>query len=255
MVIGARRSPTMLLSPQQQLQAYVSYDPVSRRAVRFIETTVPTLSSDDEIPADIYYAYYGAGLMPAWISASDIYTPTWDATEKRPYVTLGNNDYVAGTLKQIWPTGVGGDAQSFEPKNGEATYCRIDFRAAFTSSSDYDTGGIGAKNAVAGIGVGRFDTATDHFIQVCRNNTNWELGSCDGSTISQSSAAGGDGNWHDFRVEWSASEIRLYVDDVLKITKTTNLPAQALSFLAYRYDPGTTRVITMMGVKVSWAAA
>lgn len=249
MVLGARRSPTSVMSPQAQLQAYISYDPVTRRAVRFIETIVPTLSSDAEIPADIYYAHPGAGLSPSWITASGP-TAAWDATDLRYYTEHGaSNDYTRGTLNNAWPNGVGGEASSFAPKNGDVTTCVLEFRARFNANADYTVYGVGLHNTTPNF----FDTSTYHFIQVLRNGSNWELGSCDGSTISQSSVAGGDGNIHDFRVEWDDDEIRLYVDETLKITKTTNRPAQPLAFQCITNSG--TNTVHLMDFKLYWKAA
>jgi len=256
MVIGARRSPTALLSPQMQLQAYVTYDPVSRRAVRFIETIVPTLSSDDEIPADIYYAWHGAGLTPSWVSAaSGASNFQWDATDQRFYAALDAvNDCIIGNTRNAWPTGPCGTAQSFEPKNGNVVTCVFEFRARFNNNQDYATAGIGLCSRVGTTpGPAIFDTATDHFIQVLRNTSNWELGTCDGTTISQTSASGGDGSLHDFRVEWDASEVRLYVDETLKVTKTTNRPTQPLALLAVCANASKT--MDVMGKKIYWKAA
>lgn len=228
-----------------------AYDSVTRRLTQTISETVPTLSSDDEIPADIYYAYPGAGLSPTWI-AVDLNvagTAAWDATEKSFYVNLNSTDeYVHGTLKNAWPNGLGGESSSFAPKNGEVNICTLEFRARFNANADYTVYGVGLNSTTRAA----FNTSTYHFIQVTRNAGNWELGSCDGSTISQSSVAGGDGSWHDFKVEWDDDAIRLYVDDVLMITKTTNRPAQALGFNAFTNSG--TNTVDLKDFKISWRA-
>lgn len=58
----------------------------------------------------------------------------------------------------------------------------------------------------------------------------WVLRTSDGTTASETAEAAdtSDGNRHIFRIEWHAKatpEARLYVDGILKVTKTTNLPA------------------------------
>lgn len=251
MTLAGRRS-SIPLSPAQQLNGYVSYDPITRRRVRFIETIVPTLSSDDEIPADIYYADPGSGLSPAWIGiVAAVTTGNWDATEKRFYTLYdGVSEHVNGGIRQAWPTGPFGNAQSFEPKNGTVTKFKMEFRAKFLDNADYTVYGVGLLSVISASTV-YFNTATDHFIQVTRNAGNWELGTCDGSTISQSSGAGADANWHDFRVEWIDGEVALFIDEVEVITKTTNLPAQPLAFVSASED--ASHRFQVMGVKLSWS--
>lgn len=58
----------------------------------------------------------------------------------------------------------------------------------------------------------------------------WTIKGADGAAQSETSEAAdtSDGNKHFFRLEWhgkATPEARLYVDGVLKVTKTTNLPA------------------------------
>ena len=251
MVLGYRRG-AFIITPTQQLQAYVSYDAVTRRAVRFIETIVPTLSIDADVPADLYYVDIAAGLQPEWIGiVNGPTTLQWDATDLRFYSRFDlTSDFVYGGIRQAWPNGPFGDSKAFEPKNGNVTRLVFEFRARFNANADYTTSGIGLINSTPGSST-LFGTATDHFIQVLRNAANWELGTCDGATISQSASSGGaDGNLHEFRIEWEAAEIRLYVDALLVITKTTNLPVQPLSLAVVGHASAGT--FDWMGAKISW---
>jgi len=220
--------------------------------VRFIETIVPALSSDDDVPADRYYFGIGVGMSPEWIATMvNIVTQNWDATEKRPYAIVRNgtaDSYAYSSQAVAWPTGVHGAATPHAPKNGEVTKCILAFTAQFPDNVDYATEGIGLISRTA-VAI-KFDTSSDHFIQVLRNAGNWELGTCDGSTISQSSAAGADGGWHDFRVEWEQSEVGLYVDGDLVITKATNLPDRALFFLV---STDNTNDLNLVDVELEWA--
>lgn len=250
MVLGARRS-AFNLSPQAQLQAYISYDPVSRRKVRFIETIVPVLSSDEDILADLYYADWGASIIPEWANSTSG-TPTyenWDATEQRFYCVLDSStDSVWSTARNAWPTGVKGTAQSFTPKNVDVTKCAIQFRAKFTQAAgDYRFLGVGLNSRAAAVA---FNTATDHFINLYAYTSVWYLATSDGSTISTTTGGATDASWHDFRIEWELTEVRLYIDDSLEITKSTNLPTQPLAFRAI--SQGATNQLHIMGTKISW---
>ena len=237
MTLTARKGST-ILSPQMQVSAYYQYDFATRRAVRVVETIVPTINSA-ETAAGMYYAadrfYFPIGAIASAASAPpavDSISGTlqsWDATQKMQYARFRNGGVAPSVLVYfIYPTGVYGAASKFTPKNADVTKCIMQFTAKFGDNSDYgDTAGFGFLNGGAG---GRpFDTTSEHFVQVLRNTANWELGTCDGTTISQSaSSGGGDGSWHEFRVEWEAASIGLYVDDTLVITKTTNLPTKPL---------------------------
>lgn len=225
------------------------YDQPTRRAALSIENTVPTLQLADTnkglmLPADRYYAHLGmidnvgagaSDTMPPWLGTvsgtGSVTLQSWDATELALYMTVNDHasspGYIISAVPFAYPTGWGGEASTFAPKNGEVTTFQHHFRARFNSNNDYTTYGIGWMSG----GTANFGTSTDHFIQVLRNTGNWEVGTCDGATISQSSAAGGDGNWHEFKLEWDADAVRLYVDDTLVITKTTNRPTKPLKFL------------------------
>lgn len=216
---------------------------------RDIQRLVPVIASDADVPADIYWCHPGAGLDGNWTNSSGVTTEQWDSTDMRFYGAMtAGTDWLQGTIRQAWPTGPFGSAHSFEPKEISVTKCVLDFRAKFVNNVDYTTVGIGLIDESTGA-INAFDTATDHFIQVLRNTTAWELGTCDGATISQSSGGTADGNFHDFRVVWETSRVTLFVDEVSTIIKTTNLPAEplALNILA---DAATQ--LGVMGIKISW---
>jgi hypothetical protein len=111
---------------------------------------------------------------------------------------------------------------------------RFAFKVAFPSTSDYANDGVG----LAEVG---FDLSTNRYVQVGRNGSNWFLETCDGTTASQSTAAGADGSFHEFEIVWRETAIELWIDGVQAIVKSTNLPdrpmfATALqSFLDIRH--------------------
>lgn len=241
MARGVRSNASLLpvFSPNLQPQSLASYDPKTRRNTILIAEIVPTIHVNGTralgIPADRYYAAIGAlagvAQLPEWMAGNSgtITFGNWDATDKRQYAQLDATAQLgspASFPKFIYPTGPYGETTAHAPKNAGAVAVTITFRARFPTSADYTTLGIGASTSSV------FTTATDHFIQVLRNTGSWELGTADGAAISQSSGGSADGSFHDFKVRWVAGEMTLYVDDVLTITKTTNLPTQPLGVLA-----------------------
>lgn len=262
MARGVRSNATLLpvFSPNLQPQSLSSYDPKTRRNTILIAEIVPTLAlmesgAGHTIPADRYYSYLGGAVggaqLPAWviINSGTATFGNWDATDKRAYLKLDGSviSSSAGLLKFIYHAGPMGAATAFAPKNASTAACIIQFRARFPVNADYTVYGIGALNQIRDFG-----TATDHFIQVTRNSGNWELGTCDGSTISQSASSGGaDGSFHDFKVRWADGEITLYVDDTLVVTKTTNLPTEPLGHAMCN----NTDDIDIVDYLVSWELA
>lgn len=257
MARGYRGNAT-LLSPQLQPQAVSSFDPITRRNTILVATIVPTLFLGDgdrglTYPADRFYAPLGlasgSGVLPSWLTASGAVTYNqWDASAKEHYLTLGDSGGLgSGGPKFIHYLGHGGQATSYAPKNFNVSEVRTRWKARFPTNGDYGVYGVGAITAT---GSGFFDDATAHFFQVLRNSGNWELGSCDGSTISQQAVAGADGNLHEFEVRWNATDLRLYVDEVLAITKTTNLPTQAMGPYAFAENLGPD--IDIVDVSVEW---
>jgi hypothetical protein len=200
-----------------------------RSTITRLGTIVPAIHSGDQqtrgVPADRYYDAVGACL-----TVSDF--PTWFTISTAS--ALGNEDasgqYARSlntgsvTVKPAAPTGVFGPSSSYAPKNADVSAFLLRVKARFPTNGDYTVYGFGLSNT-----TGQFSNSAHRFIQVLRNGANWELGSCDGTTISQFASAGGaDGNPHEFAVRWTAADIRLYVDGVLSITKTSNLPGRAL---------------------------
>lgn len=242
MARGVRSNATLLpmFSPNLQPQSLSSYDPATRRNTILIAEIVPTLNLGDTergmfYPADRYYALVGAALgtsaLPGWTGAASgaVTFQNYDATNLQYYTRIGDGGTAildsAGEYPIIWRGGAFGTATAHAPKNAGVTACWLRARMRFPTNADYGVYGMGATTAINNF----FSSATDHFIQVTRNGGDWELGSCDGSTISQAASAGGaDGSFHDFWVRWADGELRLYVDEAIVITKTTNLPGQPL---------------------------
>ena len=217
--------------------------------VEALADDVVSINFNPDVPSDVYWAHPGAEVHPDWLDAAGG-GPTienWDVTDMRAYMALAGGDSLYSDFRFAWPTGPFGDAHSFEQKIVSATMFILEFRARFNDNADYGaTTGIGL---LAGSGANFSNTAV-RFIQVLRNTNVWELGTCDGTTISQSSGGTGDGSLHDFRVEWESAVVRLYVDDVLTITKATNLPNRPLNFGVVA-DTGMT--IDLMGIRCRWA--
>lgn len=230
-----------------------------------VREIVPTLNSGASpqqtyIPSDRYYALIGpvtaAGDLPTLFAGLSSVTLTqWDTTAKKFYARLtGAGDcYIGPTGKYnvIYPAGPFGTATSYAPKNSDSTTVSVKFTARFNANADYTVYGIGAHDDAAT--NSSFDDSATPFFQVLRNAGNWELGSCDGSTISQSSAAGADGSLHEFEVKWNATTLRLYVDDSLVITKTTNMPIVPLR--PQVWSNGSTNTIDIVDYLISWEVA
>lgn len=266
MARGVRTNATLLptFSPNLQPQSMSSYDPLTRRNTILVATIVPTLkdgeSNDLLIPADRYYVHLGSaqastGNHPRWLggSLSNATLAQWDATQKQQYMRISSvgtpANFGASTSPAfVYPTGPFGVASSFAPKNVSSSAVWGRFTARFNANADYGaTGGIGANNGSSS----EFSTATNHFIQVTRNSGNWELGTCDGSTISQTaSSGGGDGSFHEFAWRWVSGEVTLYVDSALVVTKTTNIPTRPLFVMGVAAD--NTNTIDIVDYLVEW---
>jgi len=202
---------------------------------------VPTIllsesGGGDTYPADRYYANLGLALSSGFLTTiagasglTHIYNQ-WDSGIKKFYLTLDASARIgAGSVRTMHFLGVGGQSSSYAPKNTTVTTLKFRCTARFPTNADYTVFGIGGVSSASATD---FSNTADHFFQILRNAGAWELGTCDGSTISQSSGGTGDGNFHEFEVQWVAASITLYVDGVLTITKTTNMPAEPLRLLA-----------------------
>lgn len=274
MARGVRSTPTLLPTFSQNLQpaSLASYDPKTRRNTILIAEIVPTVSQAPGsnpagitfFPADRFYMNLGApsstAYFPLWMGGggSGGVLQNYDSTEKAFYLDTdtgsGYPSIGANLIPMVWPTGFFGVSSSYAPKNSGVTAAWIRFKAAFTQSADYTTHGIGAVslNATFGAAGSNFQDTASHFIQVLRNSGSWELGTCDGATISQQSGGTADSSAHEFWVKWTLSDVTLYVDGVATITKTTNLPSQPLG-PAFGFD-GTNKA-RLYDFLVEWEAA
>ena len=236
MPLGGLRGSTPLPSPLVPA-AWASYDPITRRTVRFIEDIVPSVhmapaTDGAGLPADRFYCQLGLPISsagyPFWCVATGTHQQ-WAS----PNAYLRNGAPGAAP-KIVYYLGFGGESPDHAPKNYSGIVTVIlQFRARFVDNTDYTVIGVGASSATSSF----FATATDHFIQVTRNGAAWELGTCDGSTISQSSGGTADGGFHDFKIAWASGSIVLSVDGTSTITKSTNLPAEPLQ-VAFNFDAG-----------------
>lgn len=259
MPINNRIGSTVL--PGRSPVSILSFDPITRRTVRFIETIVPTVDRADSktlafMAADRFYAYLGAmnssTVTPGWLTNFlRVAFQNWDATDRRFYLRgpdptgAGGGVYAATTdARFIHYGGVGGVATTHAPKNADVSKVIIEFRARFNANADYTTNGIGASS----VSATPFDSG--HMFQVLRNAGTWELGTRDGTTTSQASGGTANGSFHDFRVDWDSTQLVLSVDGVSTITKTTNLPTQPL--LAIPLLTGTTDTIDIVDYAVRW---
>ena len=251
MVYGVRPGATLLLNPQVQPPAQAVFDPITRRAVRYIETVVPTVfqgSSGNAItgvPADIIYQ---VATLSGTYSASGTTSTAWDTTNKRAYRRLGDgasSGTFDGASPECWYTGWPGNS-SYAPKNVSVTQLILEITARFNNNVDYTTFGFGLAESAST----QFNSSAQHWIQVLRNAGSWEVGSSDGTTLSQTSGGTGDGSWHVFKILWQSSGATLYVDGTSTITKATNLPDKPLRFLGT--SPATS-TIDIVDVKMSFA--
>jgi hypothetical protein len=268
MARGVRTNATLLptFSPSLQPQSLASYDPKTRRNTILTLDIVPNINPGSTfqqslIPSDRYYALIGPAQattdLPLWIQAgtSNVTLATWDGTQKQFFTRLAaaagdaHVGAAANAPKMIHPNGPYGMAPDYAPKNSSVTAVAIKFTARFNANADYTVYGAGANNSTT---ANQFDLNTEHFFQVTRNAGNWELGTCDGATISQSAAAGADGSWHQFEVKWNSTNLRLYVDGTLLITKTTNMPSQPLKPAIAAN--GTTNTVDIFDYLVEWEA-
>lgn len=105
----------------------------------------------------------------------------------------------------------------------------VEWEATFiAASAAADNNGIGISSAA--FSGNAFASATRSIGFYRKTGSGWTVKSADGTTASATSEAAdtSDNAKHVFRLEWhnkATDEARLYVDGVLKVTKTTNLPA------------------------------
>jgi hypothetical protein len=231
MPLGGLRGSTPMPSPLVP-QAYASYDPVTRRKVRFIETIVPALSLADStmgsfILADRYYCKLGAlssaAAIPQWLAGV-----TGSGTFQQwssPNLYMEGGELFGSTPLLAWYDGPMGQAPDHSPKNSSVSMFILEFRAAFPDAADYTVRGIGVSTITTSADF----AAAQHCIFVSKDATpDWVLGSADGSTLSEEVGGTADTAMHDFKVVWTSADIKLYVDGTLTVTKTTNRPTQPM---------------------------
>lgn len=264
MARGVRTNATLLptLSPVLQPQSIAAYDPVTRRNTILVATIVPTLAEADSLKssyflADRYYSPVGAlastSAVPDWLgtSASNITFQQWDATAKQFYARFSSSGVASGSIssgaKVAHPLGVFGAAPSHAPKNAAVAACWLKFTARWNVNTDYTSYGVGLSSD------GTF--TVNHVLQVTRNAGSWELTTRDGSGGSLTSSTGGtgDGSLHEFWVRWSESDVKLYVDGTLTITKSTNRPTQPLWPLILAQN--STDTIDVVDYLIEWELA
>ena len=264
MARGVRTNATLLptLSPVLQPQSIAAYDPVTRRNTILVATIVPTLAEADSLKssyflADRYYCPVGVlastSAIPDWLgtSAANITFQNWDATAKQFYARLSSSGAAAGNISAgseiAHPLGVFGSAPSHAPKNADVAAVWVKFTARFNVNTDYTVYGVGLSSD------GTF--SNNHLLQVTRNAGNWELTTRNGSGGSLSSSTGGtgDGDLHEFWARWSESDVKLYVDGTLTITKSTNLPTEPLQ--PFIYAENSTNTIDVVDYLIEWELA
>ena len=233
----------------------VSLDSTTTSTINTMAGVVPTLQLGDSVVstqyvADRYYAYVGSfsstTAVPQWLNTSGSGTyQQWDTTAKAFYVN--GTEFFGGAQSLAYPLGVAGAARTHSPKNTVVTTFILEFGARFPQNSNYAGKGIGLSTETTS---GDFSSASRN-IQVARNVANWELSTSDATTRTTTAVAGADGSFHDFKVVWSATDVKLYVDGVLVITKTTNLPDRPLKVFTNQ-SPGLldTDIIDLM---MRWA--
>ena len=263
MARGVRTNATLLptLSPVLQPQSIAAYDPVTRRNTILVATIVPTLSQGDSITsahflADRYYCPVGAlastSAVPYWLgtSASNVSFQNWDTTAKQYYARFSTSGAATGQISAgvelAHPLGVFGSSPSHAPKNAAVGACWVKFTARFNVNTDYTIYGVGLYT------TGGF--TNDPFLQVTRNAGNWELTTRDtGGTTSSSTGGTGDGDLHEFWARWSESDVKLYVDGTLTITKSTNLPSSPLQ--PFIIAENSTNTIDVVDYLIEWELA
>ena len=258
--VGVQQQFGAVMNELELLRAQLKQarDTFLRSQVTDVLAIAPTLDRADAqsltyMAADRFYVNLGLvdgiGSLPAWLTSASVAYNTWDATDLRFYTNGAALNSIIGPSaaesRFIHYGGFGGTATDYAPKNANVTKVILEFRARFNTNGDNTVFGIGAKS------VANTSFNDGHFIQVTRNSAVWELGTRDGTTVSQSSGGTADGSFHNFKAEWDSAQVVLYVDGVSTITKTTNRPAQPL--MAFPMYADTTSSIDIVDYLVRWA--
>lgn len=230
-------------------------DTFLRSQVTEIREVVPTVSLADSATSAFYLAdhYYcklgalsGSSVVPPWIGTSGAGTyQVWSS----PNFYVHGTEFGGVTTSPLlaWYTGPMGEAPDHAPKNLDFTSFVLEFRCAFADAADYTVRGVGVSTATAS---GDF-AATQHCIFVSKDATpDWVLGSADGVTLSEGVGGTADTAMHDFRVAWTSADIKLYVDDVLTVTKTTNRPTQPMRI--HTRQTAGTHDIHLVDIGLRW---
>lgn len=166
----------------------------------------------------------------------------FDTSDEKYYVrnTTGAQGYFSASGSASVPLGnpygAGGKTPAFDLDGGRldmfppATFdCMVwEWEAALAAAASANNDGVGVSTAA--FSGTPFAAANRHIAFYRKSGSGWTLKTSDGTTASEASESSdsSDANKHIFRVEWenkATDEVRLYVDDVLKVTKTSNLPA------------------------------
>ena len=228
----------------------------SRSSLLFLKvlTLVPSVSLADSATGGFYVAdrYYcklgalsGSTVVPPWIGTSGAGTyQAWSS----PNFYVHGTEFISSTSPLLaWYTGPMGEAPDHAPKNTGFTSFILEFRCAFADAADYTVRGVGISNATAS---GDF-AAANHCIFVSKDATpDWVLGSADGVTLSEEVGGTADTAIHDFKVVWTSADIKLYVDDVLTITKTTNRPTQPMRI--HTRQTAGTHDLHLVDIQLRW---
>lgn len=212
----------------------------------------------------------GAGLGVCSAAAGTVVA---DTSRKATYYrnNNGSNTYVSTpALYSLVPTGRSG-AHPALAAHDEGLLIPPATRTVFVMEFEFQwaTAVAFATNRGFGLSNSLFSSipfnAGNHFIALHRNTgpTGWALRTSDGSVSSAAVEASdtSDGNRHIARIEWDTTpEVRLYIDDVLKVTKTTNLPSQVGSAypcsLGFRSDTGDANdQLRFYGMAAYWRDA
>jgi len=149
-----------------------------------------------------YDDFIGNDLLPWWYPSA--------------YASL--LDMVGGVVRLETPSASGGSAEldsfrkNFSPSDAVMEWrARISHTTYVTVFIQYGGGGTAGYARVIYEGGGSAGT--------------WKLQTYDGTTLNEvDTGVTVDTNWHTFRLEVTASEVRLYIDGALKATSTANLP-------------------------------
>ena len=231
--VGVQQQFGAVMNELELLRAQLKQarDTFLRSQVTEVLTLVPSVSLADSATGGFYVAdrYYcklgalsGSTVVPTWVGTIGAGTyQVWSS----PNFYVHSTEFISSTSPLLaWYTGPMGEAPDHAPKNTGFTSFILEFRAALADAADYTVNGIGVSTAT---GSADF-AATQHAIFVSKDLTNWVLGSADGTTLSEGVGGTADTAMHDFKVVWTSADIKLYVDGVLTVTKTTNRPTQPM---------------------------